>query len=418
MFLSNTTDSSISFEGRLSLLAIFLTLSTGKWGSWIGVPNSPFFLIDQIVIFASLLSFLKMIKNNISISLYSPVLIFFMTFQIVINQEYNIVTKFRDISPFFYLLLVPFLAYSLNSVNFSTIVKVLRYGSVTNLLLFYLTTFGLLAPFDCGAICGTEIFFYRADHVGLVACIGLMAWSSFSIQEIRSQPLIQILFALGILINQSRAGIIGMLLVILFFFLPQFRLNSKRNQIKIRTATFLFIGLSIAVIILNSNRINLTGFERFTQASVSQQISGNTDGTTRARVIAAGLLLDYVFNEKKQFVWGVGAGAEMVKDSQAYRYLSNAGDVRAPHNWFVGLLARYGIIGFLLWVSVFVKYYSKPKEKNSGSLLIKVSILSVLNFSAFGVMMESPFGALPFAYFLAMGLSYFRSQIVARRQIE
>ena len=418
MISSTRTDSSISFAGRLSLLAIFLTLSTGKWGSWIGVPNSPFFLIDLIVIFASLLSLLKMLKNHASISLYSPVLIFFMTLQIVINQEYSIVTKIRDISPFIYLFLVPFLAYSLNTVSFSAVIKVLRYGSLTNLLLFYLTTLGLLTPFDCGAICGTNIFYYRADHVGLVACIGLMAWSSFTRHELRSRPLIQILFAMGILINQSRAGVIGMLLVILFFLLPQFRLNPKRNQIKTRTASFLILGLPTAAIILSSNLINVTGFERFTQESVSQQISGKTDGTTRARVIAQGLLLDHVFNERKQFVWGVGAGAEMVRDSKAFRYLSSAADVRAPHNWFVGLLARYGIIGFLLWFFIFVKYYSIPREKNSDSLLIKVSILSVLVFSAFGVMMESPFGALPFAYFLAIGLRFFGSQIVGRRQIE
>jgi hypothetical protein len=414
MFSSRTTDSSISFEGRLSLLAIFLTLATGKWGSWIGVPNSPFFLIDLIVILSSLLSFLKMMKNHIPISLYSLVLVFFMTFQIAINQEFNITTKIRDLSPFFYLLLVPFLAFSLNSVSFSTVIKVIRYGSITNLLLFYFTTFGLLAPFSCGAICGTEIFYYRADHVGLVACIGLMAWSTFSIQGIRSRPLIQILFALGILINQSRAGIIGMFLVVVLFLLPQIRLNSKRNQIKIRTTTLLIVGFPVAAIILNTNLINVTGFERFTQESVVQQISGESDGTTRARVIAQGLLLEYVFSEK-QILSGAGAGAEMVRDSQAYRYLSSASDVRAPHNWFVGLLARYGIIGFLLWVLVSVKYYSIPKEKNSGSLLIKVSILNVLVSSAFGVMMESPFGALPFAYFLAMGLRYLEAQKVGRR---
>lgn len=414
MFSTRTPDSSISFEGRLSLLAIFLTLATGKWGSWIGVPNSPFFLIDLIVILTSLLSFLKMMKNRNPISLYSLALVFFMTFQIAINQEFNIVTKVRDISPFFYLFLVPFLAFSLSSVSFSTLIRAIRYGSLTNLLLFFLTTIGLLAPFNCGAICGTEIFHYRADHVGLVACIGLMAWSTFSIQGIRSRPLIQILFALGILINQSRAGIIGLFLVVILFLIPHFRLNSKRNQIKISTATFFIVGFPVAVAILNSNLINLTGFERFTQESVSQQISGKIDGTTRARVIAQGLLLEHVISQKK-ILLGAGAGAEMVRDSQAYRYLSGASDVRAPHNWFVGLLARYGIIGFLLWVLVSVKYYSMPKEESSGSLLIKITILNVLVFSGFGVMMESPFGALPFAYFLAMGLRFFEPQIVGRR---
>lgn len=406
MFLSRSTNSSISFEGRLSLMAIFFTLSTGKWGSWIGVPNSPFFLIDLIVILASLLSFLKIIKEQAPLSLHSLVLISFIIVQLVRNQEYSIVTKIRDISPFFYLFLVPFLAYSLRSVSFSHTIRVLRYACAINLLIFYLTTFGMLSPFDCGAICGTEIFNYRSDHVGLASCIGLMAWGKFSEQGIKSQPLVQIIFVLGLLINQSRAGLFGLFLVILFFIVPQFMLNSKRNRLKIRTATLLTLGLSVAVIILNSSQTRLIGFERLTQESVSQQISGNTDGTTRARVIAQGLVLNYVFNVKKQYVWGVGAGDEMVRDSGAYRYLSGAVDVRAPHNWFVGLLARYGIIGFLFWVFIFGKFYSKPRGKDSIALLIKVSILVLLALSAFGVMMESPFGALPFAYFLALGLRY------------
>jgi hypothetical protein len=396
----------IPLEGKLSLLGLFLTISTGKWGSWIGIPDSPFFLIDFVIFSAAVIAFLKMLYIREIIDFYTLSLFFFIVVQLSRKSESELFVRFQDISPFVYLLLVPFLTHCLRSIALRNFILVLRFGSLSNLTIFYLTYFEILKPFDCGSICGSDLFYYRADHVALVSCIGIMAWSSFPNCKLKSQTPVILLFVIGIMLNQSRVGILGLVIVILLFTLPRVRKVTNLKRLNLKGAVISIMIVMFGTLILSWDLSTNSGIQRVSEESVFAQISGAADGTTRARIIAQGILIRYVFNENGDYMFGAAPGSEMVRDSQAFRYLSGASDVRAPHNWFVGLLARYGIFGFVFWLIGVIYYFKLGSDQKKNFTLGSVATIIILTFSFFGVMMESPFGAIPFAYFLSSKIAY------------
>lgn len=138
--------------------------------------------------------------------------------------------------------------------------------------------------------------------------------------------------------------------------------------------------------------------------------TGGAQDTTRARSMAWKDVIHWLGEDpSKEFV-GVGFGPDYLHASGADVLLLGGtnSDIRSPHNYFVNTWARLGLVGLVivsavvlcgLWLMVLVKRSSVVlTDLDIVAFLIIVGVPAV---AAVGVVLESPFGAIP--YFWALG---------------
>jgi hypothetical protein len=126
-------------------------------------------------------------------------------------------------------------------------------------------------------------------------------------------------------------------------------------------------------------------------------------GTARARRLAWQAIENYVERNNTRDWTGVGFGPDFLHDSGGDILLlgGSTEDVRQPHDYVINTWARLGLIGLMLIVAVAVfgvRIIAKlGRSPQLGGLDITAIAVAVgLSVSAcYGVVLESPFGALP-----------------------
>jgi O-antigen ligase len=95
--------------------------------------------------------------------------------------------------------------------------------------------------------------------------------------------------------------------------------------------------------------------------------------------------------------------------------------VRSPHNIGMTIFARTGLIGLISWLVMLVASFSvivratmgyrrsSVRDEELFGVWLLVYLLAMLLISLLGVVLESPFGAAPFFWFLGVGLGWARS---------
>jgi O-antigen ligase len=131
--------------------------------------------------------------------------------------------------------------------------------------------------------------------------------------------------------------------------------------------------------------------------------------TASARVTVYGKVLSYVSESPARIVAGVGMGPDFLTAADAtgdYDPGETLG-VRSPHNFLLGTFARLGIVGVVLQLLVVgLGYVLAWQVARTGTqdLLTQLAALLVAAMpvaAAVGVVLESPFGAVP--YYWAYG---------------
>jgi len=151
----------------------------------------------------------------------------------------------------------------------------------------------------------------------------------------------------------------------------------------------------------------------------------NADATARARLRSWSRLVDWIEEDAGRMAVGVGFGPHFYLDSGALRLLSTKQreEIRSPHNYWLNTWARLGIAGLGLVVAILViglrlvaLVVRKAPELRDVDLVAILVFVAMPVAATFGVVMESPFGALPF--FWALGhLSARACQIGAARSL-
>lgn len=110
-------------------------------------------------------------------------------------------------------------------------------------------------------------------------------------------------------------------------------------------------------------------------------------------------------------VVGVGFGPNFLVDSKADVTLFGGGIdvVRSPHNYLVGTWARLGLIGLAIALALTLigwrlayRVVSRGQARLSDADVLAILLVVTVPLVAFvGVVLESPFGAIP--YFWALG---------------
>lgn len=154
------------------------------------------------------------------------------------------------------------------------------------------------------------------------------------------------------------------------------------------------------------------------QSSLYRRLSGDPEfatnaaaSTQRSRVWAWQDVLDYVDDSPSRVVLGTGFGPDYVWTSGAALRLEGPGNfgVRAPHSFPLNTYARLGLVGAALLTWILAQWarslWAVVAHPRSGATLLLLAALvgwALLVASLVGVILESPFGALPFFWTLGL----------------
>ena len=382
----------------LLLFTISLSIAGGRWGSWMGIPSRNVFIIDLLLVLCVFWSF----KNRfISIDLLVAFFLgIYIVSQIIIYGEYSKSVVLRDLAPFIYLFIFVCLRSSALIIPHKLLFKYLRIATLFSLTWNLGRSLGVVGEFNISGLTGVPVFSERSDQFGFVACIGIIVWTEKKFSYLfrpTARNIIVLLFLLTVSLLPGRAGGIASLLSLIYLLVSR-DLNKQGNRILARRAiygliTVVLLGGIISNIFPDSSSLKRSGVIQGTESS---RISGQ--GTINARIEAQKLVLKWTFENELE-VFGAGPGREIVLESGAYKWLSGSVDVRQPHNWWVSLFSRFGFFGFFYWTFMVI-YYLKPL-KRANLMQPRIFILgAILITSTFGVILESPFGLIPFYFFL------------------
>ena len=384
----------LDLSSKCILIAVGSSLAFGRWGAWIGLPAQNLFIIDAILLLSAVVIFPKyLIKNKLMLS----VIVLYCIYQFTRNPATAAALRLRDLMPYIYFVLFLILKNQINLIPKKDIYSMLKVSTLTGLIWNLLISINILKTLTYETFAGIPIFSQRADHFGIMAAVGIIVWSNSIFNSGKKRvfdSIVVCLFILEVILLPSRAGFLAMTVSCVFLLV-------KYNRRKIVKIIFLMITLTIASVPLSSTLYNLLPDVSVAKKTISfgknNDILEQGAGTARGRLLGQNALVDWVSANNLQFVGG-GPGREILNESGAVRWLSGNLDTRFPHNWWVSLYARFGIVGFLLWVFAFILIWRESFQKNFN--FNSVIIVAILIASTFGVIIESPFGIIPLYFFL------------------
>jgi hypothetical protein len=124
-------------------------------------------------------------------------------------------------------------------------------------------------------------------------------------------------------------------------------------------------------------------------------------------------------------VFGRGFGYDFLPEFQSYYRGGDWTSTRSPHNYFVTVYGRMGIVGILLWVAI-LSYMIRGTlrcaravrlgEEETRPLIYWSCAWVILVSAAFGVVLEGPMGAVPFWTFLGIAHAHEIARIKENRR--
>ena len=401
-----------------ALVSLYL-LGTGRWGSYVSIPGAPVYVGDIGVVLAALQVGLAIAAHRVSVRpLARSPLILLMALTLVGYAAVRLSLDFepsllalRDAAPYGYAV-VALLAFLL-PVRSPGAWRRLVYLAVALHLIWSVLLRRLPGyPWDLPVL-GTDaqIFVIRPDFDATVLGVG----AAFALHDLlarhgtirRTERVALITFivasSLGMLSISTRAGLLAGLGAMAAACLAHWwhpGLGLRRASL-LRSRRFLVIALvgsavAFLMAVTPAGGRLLDGFE-----------NGSAAGTVSARQDVWSRVTTYAFVRPESAAIGVGFGRDFIAESGSAAALEGTyQNVRSPHNYIVGTLARLGVAGALM-VSIIIGLgwwlagSVLRRDPDPASVLAALLAISLPIVSLLGVVLESPFGAIP--YFWALG---------------
>lgn len=267
------------------------------------------------------------------------------------------------------------------------------------ILQYYVPFFESITPFG-----GIPILLYKNGDMGVHLFISLILYLLDTEKYTKSWGIFfLVITTLNFLIlsSYSRSGMLSFMLSLSLFII-----FNKEAALKDRTKKILKFIPWVLLIVLPIY-VNIKVEENFQGRAVGiEQIVNNfgsilgasTDATSENNVVWRlvwwAKIINYSFTPSNMFI-GKGLGINLAISDDI---ITTDDSLRSPHNFHLNIMARYGVIVFIVWIYWLVLVF-KPlfKRKLTGKALAITCILFafILNAS-FDVFLEGPMGAFPF----------------------
>lgn len=214
-----------------------------------------------------------------------------------------------------------------------------------------------------------------------------------------------VVFASAIFLNGSRAGLLGASALVALVLLRSITAaDVPRSRVLFVLGALPYVAtLAVAQIAATGIGDRILG----TFGMASSERSMGAAGTAQARMKAWEAIVSWFLSTNERIHLGAGFGINFMSASGADYKLVGTREVgqtipRSPHNFWLTLLARLGLwyallIALIIIVSICLGGWMWWRCSHSTLLLIVFGIsLTVPITSSLGVVLESPFGAVPF----------------------
>jgi hypothetical protein len=407
-------------------LAVCLMLAASKWGSYIGV--APLFMTDvllacAVIHFMATTFILKQpLRPPPPSHLWLIGVLALWSFVRFLLGGIPSITAVRDYAPYLYSAVAFLSAYSFSNASEGSRDRTGRL--LWWALLFHTGWVCLNVVFPnlrslTPEIGGIHILHLRTDVdgavLGITAALALVRWSRGKGNWNFALALLS--WAL-ILPLTSRAALLGAITAALLAggVIRAQRHRSQGQGNRQLLVVFLPIVILTIAALLPQTTVGgrlLTTFGGTPESSVG--LSGA--GTTQARQDAWAALINYSLSDPERAIFGVGFGPDYMIDSGAgFELLGTSADleesgVRSPHNYYLGTMARLGLVGLSLVLAIsvlgLVLGWRHRRTMAESDLVATAGFATagLLLPATFGVVLESPFGAIPFFWSLGVLLA-------------
>jgi len=417
----------VQSSARVSLLqqygpyaiALYL-LATTKWGSGVSPLGGPPYITDLVL---TLLLIDRAVAAAAHRSISTPVepwvgclVAALLTWSLILLAFGSLSQNaLRDAAPYLYgvtVFLIRPPKESSESATSRALMAVLIFHAAWVTLVQIFPSVTADAPIVYG---GTHLLSIRTDVDSLVC--GLLAAIALHRALAGRNPERNLLLAgwgvtLVLLLN-SRAGLLAFVVqvVVVLLLAPARRRLPGKYDARIAAAILLMCVPLILVGISQGNSVHRLSIAVSGKGAASE--AHGAIGTTNAREHSWAVLVRYMTSEPARALRGVGFGPDFLHDSGADALLlgtvaATQEDVRSPHNYLLNTWARLGLVGLILMLGLLVSglrlarlVARHARRVRDDDVLAMLLVASIPVAALVGVVLESPFGALP--YFWALG---------------
>jgi hypothetical protein len=404
-------------KGVVGTAAVALLVAGTRWASYIG--KTPIYLTD-ILIFLALCGWgIASLKQGprarsgwADSSRPSIVFGIFLVFVVVraiasvpsVSLQYLI----RDAAPFLYGVLA---FISASSVARSTpetrarTVKIfwwaLGFHLAWSVLSVATMTTGVSVPFA-----DQPLFAIRPDIDAAILSVGA---GMYLIQTFKSRrkflSLVAFLVSVVCVLSvYARAGLISLIVCLICAFVFQYSNSPKRSARKLFSQFVLPAVIVLALLVVPETTVGQRLIATLNPGATANAAQINAEGTEHARSLVWAGVIEWTTQDWGREIVGSGFGNDFLSESGTLQYLEGTtyDNVRSPHDWFVGIFARMGLIGvclaFAVCLQLAVLIIRNRKRIGSDPLLAISALLlaAILPVACVGVVLEAPFGAVPF----------------------
>lgn len=411
-------------------------LTTGRWGAYVGVP--PLFLTDlllglavgrQLVIRVGLGPRPAPLPEGRGLGL-ALLLVTWTGFRLVAGFPRLDFVALRDAAPYLYVACVFLSAYGIRYASHdarSRAAAVLQGALLLHAAWVALAVAvpGLTSALPSIGGGAVRLLQVRSDFDGLVlgvtAATAFVRWATKG----RRRDLVVLVGSLGlVMMLTSRAALIGTACCLALAIVAV--KQSARRLDALWRLSLVPLGVLILVAFLPNTTAGARLLETFgASAGPAGVVHASAAGTTAARQAAWAQVVDYVDDENDRLLVGVGFGPDFMAESGADVQLLGTqvaaeGEVRSPHNYLVGTYARLGLVGLMLVLLLTGRtlraiWDGRTRLADDGLLLVaSLGVVGFLPVAALGVVLESPFGAVPYYWLVGIVLMQARSTVATQ----
>ncbi|MDP3713062.1 MAG: O-antigen ligase family protein [Mycobacteriales bacterium] len=398
-------------------VVVAFLLTCGRWGSYFGLPSRAVYITDVLLVGtvvwllsqhrAWLRARWAVLRSGWRPLLPLGALLAWCLLRLAAGGLPDR-SGLRDVAPYLYacVALFPFLAG--REVDWGRTSQVLRAALLAHLgwvtVSKYVGALTASMPLLGGKV---RIFEIRADFDGAVLAITAGVFLARALVAFRSwqgalAAACGVWSSLLVLQVANRAAVLALIVVLGILFADRRRSLLRLPRTVVLPSAAVLLVLALVLVPRTAIYGRLSGDAEF---------SGNAaSGTTDARVEAWTDVLRYMQSSPSRVVAGVGFGTDFLGASGGDERFEGTTfkDVRAPHNYVLNTYARLGLVGvgLLAWTLAALaaaarQLLRRGRRVRDVDLLLVFTVGSLLVASLVGVILESPFGAVPF--FWAVG---------------
>lgn len=391
---------------------ILWMLFSSRWGAYVGWPHTQFYLTDATL---ALVAILLIPTGSKLLSLSRPMARTFMGAAATALLGWAVVrfvvgwradpVALRDFAPFLYVGVAVLAAASRGRLS-SRWVTVALAAHVTWVL-------WALRGYESGIRLGPTSVFELRNDVDAGVCGIALAWSLLRVGRCRSVRCVGMYVMLGlsagyaVMSLETRAGAIATLGCVAALGVRWGRRSLRATQRGRRWPIMIAASLGAVAVLVAAMAFTATG------AKIVNTVTGSGDarGTVSARANVYELVVSYVIAKPDRFAFGVGFGTDFMHITGADALFEGTEytGVRAPHDFALNTLTRMGLAGLVLELALVAaatmtalgRLTSTDPLRETTALAAMVAVVFPV-LALFGVVLESPFGAVP--YFWAVGV--------------